>query len=127
MPRILFVHADTDDRRMYADYLAWNGFEVVTVSRTEQAVPLVAACDVLVTGLMVPGTVFPIGLIEGAKQGEWGRPIPVIVVTASILLPLHHAAEAAGADRILLKPCYPGDLLQSIDGVLHRSARPVVS
>jgi len=125
MRRILLAHADTDDRRMYADYLGWNGYQVVTVSRTEEAVPLIASCDVLVTGLMVPGTVFPIALIEGAKQGEWGKSVPVIVVTASILLPLHNAAEAAGADWILQKPCYPGDLLKSVDAVLHRSPRSV--
>jgi DNA-binding response OmpR family regulator len=123
--RVLLVQADTDDRQMYADYLAWHGFEVVTVSRTEEAVPLIASCSVLVTGLMVPGTMFPIALIEGAKHGEWGKSVPVIVVTASILFPLHNAAEAAGADRILQKPCYPGDLLKSVQAVLHRSTGPV--
>jgi DNA-binding response OmpR family regulator len=59
MPRILLVHVDTDDRSMYADHLEGNGYQVVTVSRTEEAIPLIPSCDVLATGLMVPETVFP--------------------------------------------------------------------
>jgi CheY-like chemotaxis protein len=122
LTRMLLVHANTDDREMYAEYMRGRGYNVTEVSSTDAATALIASNDVLITGLLVPGEIFPIGLIEGARTGRWGKVVPVIVVTATSVIPLHHEAEAAGAFRVLLKPCYPGDLLEAIEAALHRDS-----
>ena len=120
MPRILVVHPASDDRAMYAEYLKAHGYGVVSASTTHAAVPLIASADLLITELKVSGSMNAVTLIAGAKRGEWGRRIPVIVVTASILGELHDAARAAGADRVLLKPYFPRDLLNEVEAVLIR-------
>ena len=119
MPRVLLVHVDSDDREMYAEYLRGRGYDVAEVSSTDAATSLFAFSDILITGLLVPGEIFPIALIEGASTGRWGKVLPVLVVTATSVVPLHHEALVAGALRVFLKPCYPGDLLEAIDAALH--------
>ena len=124
MPRVLLVHANSDDREMYADYLRVRGYDVTEVSRTDAAIPLVPSADILITGLLVPGDILPTALIAGTSTARWGKTIPVIVVTATSPGALHREAKGAGAGRILLKPCYPGDLLQAIEAVLQGAAAP---
>jgi DNA-binding response OmpR family regulator len=122
---IVLAQVSSDDRQMYAEYLRVRGYEVIEVASTDAVIPHMASTDLLITGLLIPGDLFPCDLIEGAKQGRWGKVVPVVVVTATIVVPLHHAAEAAGADRILLKPCYPDDLLNAVDAVLDRHSPPI--
>jgi two-component system cell cycle response regulator DivK len=119
MSRILLVHADTDDRDMYEEYLGAHGYDVAVVSTTDAAQSLLPSVDLLITGLLVGGTRSPVDLIETAKLGARGRTLPVIVVTASILVELHRAASTAGADEILLKPCFPEDLLNAVERMLE--------
>ena len=92
MPRVLLVHDNTDDREMYAEYLRGRGYDVTEVSRTDAATPLLASTDILITGLLIPGDIFPIALIEGARTGRWGKIVPVLVVTAASGAPLHREA-----------------------------------
>ncbi len=115
MATILLAHADTDDREMYAEYLRFAGYDVLGASTTDEAVMALPSCDVLVTGLMVPGVVDAFDLIAGASQGRWGRTIPVVVVTACIVPTLHQQAADAGARPVLLKPCFPCELRAVIE------------
>jgi len=69
MPRILLVHADTDDREMYQEYLGAHGYDVSVVSTTDAAQSLLPSVHLLITGLLVGGTRSPVDLIESAKAG----------------------------------------------------------
>jgi len=66
------------------------------------------------TELIVGGTRSVVSLIEGAKS----RTVPVVVVTGWIVAALQRAASAAGGDEILLKPCFPEDLLNAVERLL---------
>ena len=127
MPLILLVHADTDDREMYAEYLRMAGFDVVEASSTDLATAFVETCDLLVTGLMVPGKLDPIELIAGATAGRWGKSVPAVVVTACVVHARHCQATQAGATAVLLKPCPPGDLLATVrESVQRARTRPAI-
>ena len=66
---------------------------------------------------MMPGSVAPIALIDGVKADRWGRPLPVIVVTASIVSAMHTVAEQQRRPDPL-KPCAPGTILSAVRAVL---------
>ena len=93
MLTILFVHAGTDDREMYADYLRAQGYAVIEASDTDSALLDLPSADLLLTGLMVPGTLTGVELIATARRKR--QQLPVIVITASIVAEHHAAGRAA--------------------------------
>ena len=120
VPRILLACANADERKVYCECLQTNGYAVMAVSSTDAAVPHLASFDLLIAGLLLPGTIFPIELIEGATRGRWGKRVPVVIVTGTTLGPFHDAAEEAGAACVLVKPRVPQDLLGPVAAVLSR-------
>jgi CheY-like chemotaxis protein len=113
---VLLVHGGTDDREMYADYLRDKGFSIVAVDTTEAAVPRMDTTDVVVTELVVAGSLTAVELIQRIR-GRWSHADkPIIVVTACVVPDMRIAAERAGCDVVLLKPCLP-DMLAA---ELHR-------
>ena len=109
---LLLIHADSDDREMYADYLRREGFDVQETGSTDGALPLLPQATAVVTGLLMPGSVDPIDLITRVRQ-EWSS-TPVIVLTACADKDRLDKARVAGADVVLLKPCLPDTLLRSV-------------
>ena len=118
MESLLLVHTDSDDRDMYAEYLRGRGIDVLEVGTTNEALPLVSNVDVVVTGLMVPGSLPPLDLIQRIRTERPGTPI--IVVTAYALSAQIERAECVGADSVLLKPCLPDQLLSEVRAVIER-------
>ena len=116
MQTILFIHAGTDDREMYADYLRLQGYQVIEASSTDDGLQHLASAHLLVTSLMVPGTFTCVDMIARVRR-EYQQ-LPVIVVTASVIREEHAAAARAGAAVILLKPSYPSDLVGAIQSLL---------
>jgi two-component system, cell cycle response regulator DivK len=116
--RVVFCHVGSDDREMYAEYLRGQGFEVIETGTTDGAVSELADAHVLITGLMVPGFVTPVGLIARIRQGCSSVRKPVLVLTACSQPAVLNAARRAGADVLLIKPCYPDDLLNALHRVL---------
>jgi CheY-like chemotaxis protein len=114
MPTVLLAHANADDREMYAEYLRAHRFTVTEVASTDAAVQFITTCDVLITGLLVPGSFDGIELIGRMKQDPLTRDIPIIVVTACVVKHMQDAAKRAGCDALLLKPCSPDALLSEV-------------
>ena len=56
MTTILLAHAGTDDRHLYAEYLRAFGFEVQEAATTDCALSELGECQLLITGLLVPGS-----------------------------------------------------------------------
>lgn len=100
---------------MYAEYFRAHGFEVVEAATTDAALPLVPAADVVITGLLVPGSIEPLDLIGRIRREPATHHTPIIVVTARIETELHHQAQRAGCDALFLKPCLPDVLRAEVE------------
>lgn len=95
---------------MYAEYLRREGFDVHEAGTTDSAMPLVPDATAIVTGLLVPGSIDAVEFISRVRRQS--TTTPIVVVTASN----EHVDQArvAGADVVLLKPCLPQTLLDSV-------------
>jgi len=109
---LLLVHTESDDREMYAEYLRSEGFDVQEAATTDHALQLLPQATAVITGLLLPGSIDPVDLITRVRQ-EWSS-TPVIVLTACADKDRIDKAQVAGADAVLLKPCLPDALLQSV-------------
>jgi CheY-like chemotaxis protein/predicted RNA-binding Zn-ribbon protein involved in translation (DUF1610 family) len=123
-PLVLLVEDDCDSREMYAAGLEWAGFRVASVgdgtTALTQAVSL--SPQVVVTDLHVPG-LNGLELCRRLKMTASTASIPVIAVTGAARQSDVELARAAGFDRVLIKPCLPDALRDTIQDLLDRSAR----
>jgi len=107
-PRVLLVEAHADTRDLYAEYLRYAGFVVTTADTVAEATRLAASVDAVVSGLCIERRMDGIALIAGVRALDAPGPrLPVIIVTAHLLEADKRSALAAGADKVLTKPCSP--------------------
>ena len=125
MASLLFVHNDSDDRAMYAEYLRGEGFDVREVSTTDDALPLTSEVDLVITGLMVSGTLDPLDFIRRTRSEQSN--IPIVVVTASASPDSLAKAYDAGAQAVLVKPCLPDALLTEVKSIIDGDRFPTGS
>jgi CheY-like chemotaxis protein len=118
--RILLVDDYPDALEIWGLYLRMSGYDVMTAENGQQAVELAATAhpDLIVMDLELPGMT---GL-EAArhireKAGTAG--IPLIAATGYSQSTQIDAAERAGFDVILIKPCDPVVLVSEIQRLLH--------
>ena len=116
MASLLFVHTDSDDRAMYAEYLRDEGFDVREVGTTDDALLLTSGVDLVITGLMVSGTLDPLDFIRRTRSEQSN--IPIVVVTASAYPDTLTKAYDAGAQAVLVKPCLPDALLHEVKSII---------
>ena len=76
------------------------------------------------TGLLLPGYMDGIQLVEKLKSDPETRDIPVIVVTACASVTERAGAERAGCDVFLPKPCSPEELTREVQRYLPPAAVP---
>ena len=120
---LLLVHTDSDDRAMYAEYLRREGFEVQEAGSIDSALPLIPHATAVITGLLVPGSIDAMEFIGRVRRE---RSTPIVVLTADSSPDHLEQARAAGADAVLLKPCLPETLLDSIiDAIDANDAHPL--
>lgn len=112
VPLILLVEDHLDTRQMYAEFLGM-GFEVLTAPDGEQALEAVRLHqpDLLITDLSLPG-MDGFELIAQVRQDPTSTAIPIICLSGYGGHLYEQRAEAAGCDRILLKPCMPDELAE---------------
>jgi DNA-binding response OmpR family regulator len=84
---------------------------------TDDALALIDNCDLVITGLLVPGSINGVELIARIRAKH--SAVPIIVVTACVLRTIQSAARTAGCDELLTKPCFPEHLLESVRGLLE--------
>ena len=123
-PLVLLVEDDCDSREMYALGLEWAGFRVTSVGDGTAALTQAMSLSpqVVVTDLHVPG-LDGLELCRRLKTTESTASIPVIAVTGAAREGDVELARAAGFDRVLIKPCLPDALRDTIHDLLARSAR----
>jgi DNA-binding response OmpR family regulator len=112
MTTIVLAHAGTDDRRMYAEYLRAHGFRVKEAATTDVALSELADCQLLITGLLVPGSFDGVELIRRARAHC--ASLPMVVVTACGVERIRNDARTAGCNELLLKPCFPEHLVETV-------------
>jgi DNA-binding response OmpR family regulator len=118
-PRILVVDDDADLRDAISFTLAAAGFAVGTATDGPAALAIIAAerPDLVVLDVMMPG---PSGIEVCRQLREDPRTaaLPVVLLTARTSPAFRYAGLATGANRHLLKPFDPSDLVTLIRELL---------
>lgn len=111
---VLLVQPSEDTLDLYSEYLAAQGVACVTATNAADALAAAPQADLVVTGILLPGTADGVELIAWLRAGEATRRLPIIVLTACATEREHGRATAAGCDAFLVKPCLPSELLAEI-------------
>lgn len=130
MPLCFVVDDHVDTREGFAEYLRESGFEVQTAadagelrSLLAEATPAAVLMDVQMP--RVDGWT----LTREIKGNERTRNVRVLVVSASVGDGNRRAADAAGADALLSKPCDPErivvELTRLLDGKLAHTREKI--
>jgi CheY-like chemotaxis protein len=124
---ILLVEDRVDSRELYAEYLTYAGFSVVTAINGHEALRLARHLlpDLILMDLMMPG----MGGIEATidlKADPNLAHIPVVAVTADHSAEAAADALAAGCVMLVTKPVLPDEVARRINAVLS-SIQPGVS
>ncbi|WP_257462788.1 response regulator [Archangium lipolyticum] len=120
--RVLVVDDFDDAREMYAEYLAYVGFQVDVARNGVEAVEKAqgAPPDIILMDLSLP-------VMDGweatrrLKQDLRTRNIPVMALSGHVLAGNAEQARQAGADEFVAKPCLPQDLEDRIRRMLKPS------
>jgi len=120
---ILIVDDFTDNREMYAQYLAFRGFRVAEAADGHEALQKTIELlpDLVVMDLSLPG-------LDGweatrrLKGDGRTKGIPVVALTGHALDGHSQTAREAGCDSFLIKPCQPQELEVEIRRILGLTA-----
>jgi CheY-like chemotaxis protein len=126
-PVVLLVDDFDDAREMYAEYLTYSGFDVLQAANGVQALhcALERTPDVILMDLALP-------LMDGwevtrrLKADSRTAHIPVVALTGHALSLFLEAAQRAGCDAWITKPCLPEDLVREIRRMLEHK-KPAAS
>lgn len=124
-PLVLLVDDFQDNREMYAEFLRFSGLRVEEAANGHEALDKATnlAPDLIVMDLSLPG-------IDGweatrrLKADRQTKHIPVVALTGHALAGYSEGARQAGCDAFVTKPCLPEELLNEIQRILLRRARP---
>jgi two-component system cell cycle response regulator DivK len=124
-PRILIVDDFQDALEMYADYLRFVGFEVLTAETAERGIQLAVEeqPDLILMDIGLPqlsGT----DAIRRLKSAPVTAAIPVLILTAHVMKDHRVRGEKAGAEGFIAKPCLPDELVRHVCRALHLAAPP---
>lgn len=121
--RVLLVESHADTCELYAEYLGFVGYEVISAVRTDIAVAYLGHVDAVVTGINVSGSIDGLGLVSAIRSDPATATLPVIVLSASAYPSDVARATAAGCDRFLAKPCLPSNLASELDALMRARSR----
>jgi len=121
-PLVLIVDGHDDTRELYVIALASFGFEAVAIDdgalafeRAWQAHP-----DLIVTEISLP-QLDGWSLVEDLKRDSRTRDIPIVVLTGHNESRVRERAERDGCAAVLVKPCLPETLADTLREVLGGS------
>jgi DNA-binding response OmpR family regulator len=127
-PSVLLIEPHDDTRNMYAEYLAFAGFDVVALATGEHALSCAVKADIVITGIRVPG-IDGLQIVRILRRDERTSQKVLIVLTACAYEADRQGAYAAGCDEFLAKPCSPKALLSALRRVVAlrslRQRRPL--
>ncbi|WP_284352694.1 response regulator [Roseisolibacter agri] len=118
-PTVLLVEDNADNREIYATYLTYVGYAVLTAEDAEEGLALARARqpDLIVMDVGLPG-------MDGnaatrlLKADPALRHIPVVVLTAHVHHEDRERSLEAGCDHFLTKPLEPRELGAALRRIL---------
>ena len=115
MARVIIVDDHGDTRAGYAEFLSAFGFDVRTAQDAEELREVMRtwAPDAIVLDLQLPRT-DGWQVTREIKSDPATRHIAVIVVSACVLPTERAAAEEAGSDAFINKPCDPMAIIEEL-------------
>lgn len=119
---VLLAQPRDDGLRMYAECLCNHGLEVIAVSEAWDALIAAPRADLIVTEILLAGSMDGIGFIGRLRRNEQAERRPIIVLTACDWDSERERARRAGCDLFLAKPCVPSELLRHVRASLADSA-----
>jgi CheY-like chemotaxis protein len=122
-PLVLLVEDDRDSREMYAVALGIAGFRVAEAGTAADATRVAHARrpDVIVSDLTLPDA-DGCDLLSELHQNTGTRGVPSIALTGRSSDDDIDRCTAAGCSRVLVKPCAPDALAETIAEVLAEHA-----
>jgi len=112
--RVLLVDCLPDEQEMYGSTLRGNGLEVVTECAADAAIDYAlrtAPVAVVVDMSLLGGGM---DFVRRLRADPATADVLLIVLSSYVYPEDRRAAEAAGADRFLTKPCLPETLAEEI-------------
>lgn len=120
---VLFVDGVEDQREMYSAYFRRREWRVWQASEGAAALQAVAEHrpDIVITELVLPGAVDGLAVVRAIKSAVTTREVPVVILTAYVFPADRSAAEEAGCDAFVAKPCIPSALLAEVRLLLAKA------
>jgi DNA-binding response OmpR family regulator len=118
----LLADRDDDTRQMYGAFLRALSVDLDEASDGREALAkaLARPHDVVVTETRLPG-INGYELCQLLRRDMATKATPIIVVTAEAFASNLERARRAGADKVLVKPCLPDQLLMEMRRLVGRS------
>jgi two-component system, cell cycle response regulator DivK len=124
MPRrVLVVEDDGKSRKLLVDVLGFHGFDVAAFENGEQALEDAreSAPDAALLDIQLPG-ISGFDVLAGLRASPTRRRVPVIAVTASVMVSDRRKILAAGFDAYVAKPVNIRQLLDTLNALLSEDA-----
>jgi DNA-binding response OmpR family regulator len=117
--RILVAEDEPDIRELVVITLAFNGFEVVSVTDGQEALAMAAESvfDLIILDVRMPRMTGYEACRE-LRHRETTREIPIIFLSAKGQESEVQAGLEAGADEYIIKPFAPNDLARRVQAAL---------
>ena len=121
---MLLVEHDSDDRRLYAQWLTMSGYDVEQTHNGFQALDraMAMAPDVVMTDLSIRG-MDGYELARRLKNDPRTDEIPILAITGYGPFSDPSRARHAGCDAFLAKPCTWADIDQALHALLTDARR----
>jgi len=115
---LLLVDDDPSLLNTLRDFLAFEGFEVLTAPSGEKALAELRAVkpDLILLDMSMPG-MGGVGVLDRVTNLDGTTAFPVLVLTARAMMAEYFADKQI--DGFLAKPCDPADLLQEINRIIY--------
>ncbi|HXG54338.1 MAG TPA: response regulator [Vicinamibacterales bacterium] len=122
-PLILLVEDMLDARELYAEYLTFAGFSVVTAINGHEAVGLAQLLrpDLILMDIRLPG-MDGLEATADIRRNPDLRHIPIVAITADPSDEIGESCREAGCTSFLNKPVLPDVVAQHIRAVLAAGA-----
>jgi DNA-binding response OmpR family regulator len=116
---ILLIDPDQSMAELYSDWLHRKGLVPVAVTSGEQALPIAATADLIITERRLPGWLSGLDLVARLRSSEQTRHIPIILLSRDNSVADRSTSRMAGCNLYLPKPCPPEYLLGRVRRLLR--------
>ena len=122
-PLVLLVEDRVDSRELYAQYLTYTGFSVVTAINGHEAIRLAQLLrpDIILMDVHLPGMDGLEATADLKRQPELAH-IPVVAITADPSKEMADRCRDAGCCSFMAKPVLPDEVARHLRAVLANDA-----